>query len=53
MQKKCVYACKKNYLSEIPKSDKISVYHFPKDKTEKKILLGPFLNILTHLSCAL
>ena len=37
MEKKCcVYACKTNYSSEKLKSDKISVYQFPKDETEKE-----------------
>ena len=37
--KKSVYACKTNYSSEIPKSDKISVYHFPNVETEKEKLI--------------
>ena len=37
MGKKCyVYACKTNYSSEKLKSDKISVYRFPEDETEKE-----------------
>ena len=37
MGKKCyVYACKTNYSSKKLKSDKISVYRFPEDETEKE-----------------
>ena len=35
-KKCCVYACKRNYLSEKLNSDKISVQRFPKDETEKE-----------------
>ena len=35
-KKCCVYACKTNYSSEKLKSDKISLYRFPKDETEKE-----------------
>ena len=35
-KKFCVYACKTNYSSEKLKSDKISVYRFPKDEREKE-----------------
>ena len=39
MGKKCsFYACKTNYSSEKSKSDKISVYRFPKDETVKRKL---------------
>ena len=32
----CVFECETNYSSEKLKSDKISVYLFPKDETEKE-----------------
>ena len=32
----CFCECKTNYSSEKLKIDKISVYHFPKDETEKE-----------------
>ena len=35
-KKCCVYACKMNYSSKKLKRDKISVYHFPKDETERE-----------------
>ena len=35
-KKYCVHACNTNYSSEKLKSDKISVYCFPKAATEKK-----------------
>ena len=35
-RKCCVYACKIYYSSEKLKSDKISLYRFPKDETEKE-----------------
>ena len=35
-KKFCVYTCKTNYSSEKLKSDKISVYPFPKDEREKE-----------------
>ena len=38
MGKESIYACKTNYSSEILKSDKMSVYHFPKVETEKEKL---------------
>ena len=35
-KKCCVYACKTNYSSKKLKRDKTSVYHFPKDETERE-----------------
>ena len=35
-ERNVVSACKTNYSSEKLKSDKISVYRFPKDETEKE-----------------
>ena len=35
-ERNVVYACKTNYSTEKLKSEKISVYRFPKDETEKE-----------------
>ena len=34
-KKCCIYACKTDCSSQELKTDKISVYSFPKDETEK------------------
>ena len=51
MEKKCcVYARKTNYSSEKLKSDKILVYRFPKDETEKEKWIKAIANANLRVS---